>query len=276
MSNAPLSHLLERWSRIALEEQWVDDWTEGAIFPRELVFFVARCEQFGIQRVVESGRQQGYSTGILARFAELTQGQVDSIDFEDDVEIAEACRRSLRHFKTLNLLKGDTRELLGETVHRFPRVPTAILCDGPKGYTAIALLFAAAGYKWVKLIAQHNLQGSTAQFFSSFADCPCFYEEYGVAPAGAWRELTQADLSHCLKSGAARSLEQSSLGVMTVSDLVRRRVSSATHPSFQAIQPRMLRFGWNCHIPLLGFYVARAVNKWRRVTSRKPRQRVSA
>src|SRR5712691_8115121 len=63
---------MERWARIALDDDWVGSWLEGAIFPTEIVFFLASCEANGIRYIIESGRQDGYSTRILGEYARRT------------------------------------------------------------------------------------------------------------------------------------------------------------------------------------------------------------
>ena len=60
---------LDKWSVIALQEDWVGRWNQSAMFPSELAFLLAFCEHAGIKRMFESGRYEGYSTERLAAYA---------------------------------------------------------------------------------------------------------------------------------------------------------------------------------------------------------------
>ena len=47
--NAVTDLPLDKWSVIALQEDWVGRWGQSAMFPSELAFFLAVCEQPGDQ-----------------------------------------------------------------------------------------------------------------------------------------------------------------------------------------------------------------------------------
>ncbi len=243
-TNVP--RLLEKWAKIALAEGWVERWIEGAIFPSEMVFFLARCEECRITCFVESGRQDGYSTWILGQYARLERGRAYSIDHEADAERAERCREWLKDYPEVNLLTGDATLLLDKVVRKERESPLAILVDGPKGFWAMSLMFACARYKWVKLLSLHNLAhgDATRKYFKSLADEPVFYEEFmSMAPA-SWQQLKRAEVEFCSMHGGGRSLEHSSLGVMHVTDRVRSRLLSAFHSKFMLYQPRLIHLGW--------------------------------
>jgi hypothetical protein len=242
--------LLEKWSEIGLKLDWPNRWVEGAIYPREMVFFLARCESLGIRCIVESGRQDGYSTEILGEFARRCGATVYSVDYEAEEERARKCRQRLRKYPELNLLKGDANVLVSRTT-RSHEEPTAILMDGPKGFWAMSLMFAAAARSSVKLLALHNLDvGSrTRNMFERLADEPAFYESWQGTNQPYWAALAKAEIEHATKLGAGRSLEKSSLGVMTVSEPVRSRLIKAFHPGFKLYQPPLVRMGWS-----LGLY----------------------
>lgn len=261
-----LGELLEKWAGVALSLGWVKAWVEGAIFPREMVFFLARCEEIGIRCIVESGRQDGYSTAILGEYARQQGIRVYSIDYEEDRERARRCRERLRGYPELDLLTGDATVLLGQVVRAQKDGPLAILVDGPKGFWAMSLMFASAGHDWVRLLALHNLaDGEPARrLFEGLADGPTFYEGIAGKAGGLWEELARAEVAFCTAAGAGRSLERSSLGVMHVSGEVRTRLVSIVHPQFRLYQPPLVRSGWRLGLYRLTSYLFwLSVRLWR-------------
>jgi hypothetical protein len=98
---------LDKWSVIALREDWIGRWNQSAMFPSELVFFLAFCEHSGIKRIFESGRYEGYSTERLAAYAEREGADVYSVDLESRPDIAERGRERLSKYPSVHLIKGD-------------------------------------------------------------------------------------------------------------------------------------------------------------------------
>ena len=43
---------VEHWARIALDDDWVAGWVEGAIFPTELNFFLASSQAIGVRYII--------------------------------------------------------------------------------------------------------------------------------------------------------------------------------------------------------------------------------
>lgn len=238
----PLSAGLEHWSRIALDHDWIGAWREGAIFPCEMVFFLARCDEAGIRVVVESGRQDGISTAILGFWAKEAGGAVHSVDLEEDAARAEACRARLAHLP-LHLVRGNAFVEIPRLVRR-AEAPTALLIDGPKGWPALAMAYGLARTSTLQLIALHNLTegGTWRAQFQALAGPGAFYEQ--LAHAGPnWTALRQAEVERLF--GSARSLEASSLGVMDVERAGRQRLARMVRPAFGVSQPPLLAAGWS-------------------------------
>lgn len=250
-ATAGIVELQDKWAEVALSSGWVEDWVEGAIFPREMVFFLACCQEAGVERIIESGRQDGYSTKILAEYAHRQGIQVYSIDHELDAVRAEKCRERLALYPALKLLKGDATDLLGRVVRAEPASPCAVICDGPKSFRALSLLFASAGQKSVKLFALHNLaQGSEERLFlETQVHGPIFYEDFGQISAGYWEKLMASEVRFCSDEGANRSLVHSTLGVVSLSNSLRRSMGYQFHWRFKFYQPLFVRIGWK-----LGLY----------------------
>lgn len=238
-----LAQALERWAEIALKQGWVEHWVEGAIFPAEMVFFLAVCEANGVEEIIESGRQDGYSTEILGYYARDRSGLVASIDMETDRDRAGRCRQRLAGNPHLTLLRGDCQSLIGPLLFADRSTPTAVLIDGPKGYPAMMMLLAAAALKWVRVVAMHNLHGdleSTSKERQTFVQLQRgihFYEDLGDDISKSWRRLRQAEKDYCQKVESTRSLELSSLGVLEVADFRARHLLQAATRRMGRYQP---------------------------------------
>jgi hypothetical protein len=236
---------VERWARIALDDDWVSGWVEGAIFPTELVFFIASCEAIGIHYVIESGRQDGYSTRILGEFARRTDVRAASIDYEEDAERGRNCRARLQGY-AIDLRIGSAFELLGSMVRDAPAAPIALLIDGPKGFSAVSVAAAAAADPKVALISLHNLDPGRGyrRVLETVADAPIFYEEVLGEIGENWSTLRQAETAHCARIGTQRSLAHSTLGVLHVGEAERRKLGRLSGASFRFYQPPLVRLGW--------------------------------
>jgi hypothetical protein len=241
---------VERWARIALDDDWVAGWVEGAIFPTELVFFLATCEAAGIRYIIESGRQDGYSTRILGEFARRTGVLAASIDYEEDAERGRRCRARLAGYP-IDLRIGSAFELLGTMIRQAPAGPIALLVDGPKGFSAVSVTAATAGDPRVAVISLHNLDPGAGyrRVLETVADGPIFYEEALGEIGDGWSALRRSEVAHCARIGTQRSLEHSTLGVIHVGETERRRLRRLSGTSFKFYQPPLVRLGWH-----LGLY----------------------
>jgi hypothetical protein len=173
---------------------YAEQWIEGAIFPSEMAFFLASCAVENVSMVVESGRQDGYSTEILGDWASRRGGQVVSIDLEQDAARALACRRRLARWP-IELIKGSAYEEFGRWAKRRSDRRVAFLADGPKGWPAISMM-AAATSEQVQIVALHNLivGGAEREFFEGLGGKAAFYEDAIIKPGPLWMSLREREL----------------------------------------------------------------------------------
>lgn len=235
---------LQHWSRRALDLGWVEAWVEGSIFPCEMVFFLARALERGVGTIVESGRQDGISTENLGHFARETGVRVVSVDLEEDAERAAACRRRLAPYP-LEIVKGNAFSEVPRAVAG-GKGGVALLIDGPKGFPALAMGFGCTVFPHVRTLAFHNLDmgGPLRPFVLERASRAPFYED-DVGEAGrAWADLRAHEERTLAQSGARRSLETSSLGVLDIDDATRARLTRGTDRRFLFNQPPLLAVGW--------------------------------
>jgi hypothetical protein len=237
---------LDEWAQIALDSGWCEQWQEGAIFPAEMVFFLAVCDGAGARRLVESGRQDGYSTMILAEYGKRRHVETISLDYESDPDQARSCRTRLGGYSGLQLVKGEAHCLFGKYLLSGKKMAHACLMDGPKGKWAIALLLAASGLKETKIIALHNLDADKRYtgMIRKRAKGPVFYEDLGYDAKGAWTTLRAREREVLGAKGAIRSLDQSTLGVVSADDPGWRKMRRAFIPELFLYQPVLIRMLW--------------------------------
>ncbi len=105
----------------------------GGIWESEMFLFYAAVNPFAPKQILESGRARGKSTLILARC--FPDARVISVEYERQSENAAAAEAKLKSCKNLDLLYGDSREILPQGL----RNGDAVLIDGPKDFRALKL-----------------------------------------------------------------------------------------------------------------------------------------
>jgi hypothetical protein len=244
MSPAPdIDDAVEAAASLMLDYGLVERWVEGAIYPCELAFFIGTCLTRQVRVVVESGRQDGYSTEILGRFAQRHDVDVVSVDMEIEPHRARECRGRLQGLP-VELLVGDAYDLVGRKIDTLADT-TALLVDGPKGWAALSMI-AAALRPHVAVFALHNLIGAQLDWVVSIGGRR--YEDCGIAGGPAWRELCRSEARH-VKSAVNRSNTPSTLGVVAVDEPQRLRIARSYRPEFGFHQPEIVRLLWR-----LGLY----------------------
>ena len=105
----------------------------GGIWESEMFLFYLAVHLLSPNQILESGRARGKSTMILARcFPNLP---IISVEFERDSENAAAAEQKLKQFQNVELLYGDSRDLLPQRL----QPGDAVLIDGPKEFRALEL-----------------------------------------------------------------------------------------------------------------------------------------
>jgi hypothetical protein len=226
-----------------LDAGFVERWVEGAIFPSEMAFFLAVCTAKNIEAVVESGRQDGYSTEILGRWGQGRNFTISSIDLEEEHERAQACRARLKSLP-VDLVRGNAYSEVGRQARGLQGRRTALLMDGPKGWQALSLMAASAAESHVEVMALHNLHDGYAERAWFQAHGGWFYEDIVTAGGPRWQELRRRETAHGQRDGALRSLEISSLGVVVLDEQRRKSLSSSFQWTFGLHQPAMVRAFW--------------------------------
>jgi hypothetical protein len=105
----------------------------GGIWESEMFLFYAAVKPFAPKQILESGRARGKSTLILARC--FPESRIISVEYERQSENAPAAEAKLKSESNVELLYGDSREILPQRLQS----GDAILIDGPKDFRALKL-----------------------------------------------------------------------------------------------------------------------------------------
>jgi hypothetical protein len=96
-----------------------------------MFFFYATVHPLAPRQILESGRMRGGSTLILARC--FPQARIVSVEFDRDSTHAAIAEEKLKPYANVELLYGDSREILPRRL----QPGDAVLIDGPKDFRAL-------------------------------------------------------------------------------------------------------------------------------------------
>src|SRR6266508_3555442 len=103
----------------------------GGIGPRGMFFFYATVRRFAPRQILESGRMRGGSTLMLARC--FPQARIVSVELDRDPTHAAIAEAKLKPYANVELLYGDSREILPGRL----QAGDAVLIDGPQDFRAL-------------------------------------------------------------------------------------------------------------------------------------------
>src|SRR5437588_3623804 len=105
----------------------------GGICESEMFLFDAAVKPFAPKQILESGRARGKSTLILARC--FPEARIASVEYDRESENAAFAEAKLKGERNVDLLYGDSRQILPERL----QAGDAVLIDGPKDFRALKL-----------------------------------------------------------------------------------------------------------------------------------------
>jgi hypothetical protein len=121
-----------------------------------MALIIGTCRKLGVEVFIESGRARGQSTYMLAKY--LPNVAIASIDARpghpDEVFAVER----LKGFSNVTLFHGDGAVALPALAKQSAPKRTAILCDGPKGLFAVAVIEKCFGNKHVVAGFAHDMR----------------------------------------------------------------------------------------------------------------------
>src|SRR5690348_8769715 len=98
----------------------------GGIWESEMFLFYAAVKLFAPKQILESGRARAKSTLILARC--FPNARIVSVEYDRESENAAAAEGKLKRERNVDLLYGDSRQILPKRL----QAGDAVLIDGPK------------------------------------------------------------------------------------------------------------------------------------------------
>lgn len=130
------------------------------ILHSEMAMVLYLCRKLGIERIIESGRARAQSTYMLAKY--LPHVEIHSIEARGGPD-SEFGSERVRGFANVVLHEGDGAELVPAIAHDAPTADgrsmrTAILCDGPKGAAAVAIVKKCFEYPHVRVGFIHDMR----------------------------------------------------------------------------------------------------------------------
>jgi hypothetical protein len=124
------------------------------ILHSEVALIIHACRKLGIQRFIESGRARAQSTYMLAKY--MPDVEFASVELRDDPD-AQYGRERVADMVNVALYDNCNG---AEWLPRLCRsaVPTAVLCDGPKGAAAVAVVQECFSQPHVRLGFIHDMR----------------------------------------------------------------------------------------------------------------------
>ncbi len=154
-----------------------DDWLPGAMLPSEIWWLYKKIIESRAEVLIECGRQDGYSTKLLAELLSAHGLRIYSIDFDEDKGRLEKIKASLVAYD-VECVSGDIHVRVPEILAKTSGKRVAILQDGPKGWEGMATLLATVVSHSPVLVAQHNLHlgHKSREVFQLLSVGPAFVE----------------------------------------------------------------------------------------------------
>jgi len=152
------------------------------ILHSEMLLFVTHLDYFGIEHVIESGRAEGQSTKIIAKWIS-NKTRFDSIDIEKE-------KKDYSQYN-VNIHQGNSISTIPKLLSN---KKTAILIDGPKGEKALELAKKLLKHKNIAFVALHDFHKDTyvrneaekLGMHSSASDDFLFVERFHDLDAECW------------------------------------------------------------------------------------------
>jgi hypothetical protein len=116
-----------------------EQYLERGIFNSELFLTIGLIIDSKIEIVIDSGRANGFSTEILAKYLSPLGIKVISIEFEKDKSSEQLVNR-LSKYENLDCIYGNSMSVIPTIIKKNKRKRIAVILDGPKGIPAVKLM----------------------------------------------------------------------------------------------------------------------------------------
>lgn len=116
-----------------------EQYLERGIFNSELFLALCLIIESKCEIVIDSGRANGFSTEILAKYLSPLGVKVISIEFEKNKTSEQVVSR-LSRYKNLNCIYGNSIRVIPRIIKGNSDKRIAVMLDGPKGIQAVKLM----------------------------------------------------------------------------------------------------------------------------------------
>jgi hypothetical protein len=126
------------------------------ILHSEIALVIHACRRHGIERVIESGRARAQSTYMLAKY--MPDVEIHSVEARNDPD-AQFGRERVAGMDNVTLYDNTDGALaLPAMCRQWDDIPTAVLCDGPKGIHAVAVVQKCFKFPHVRAGFIHDMR----------------------------------------------------------------------------------------------------------------------
>lgn len=169
-----------------------EPYEDRGILNSEMALIIHTARRLGIEAFIESGRARGHSTYLLAKY--LPDVIIHSVELRDSPDEMFACQR-LMSFTNVRLTSGDGSAIIPELVKSDAR-RTAILCDGPKGEAAVAIIRKCFKHRHVMAGFIHDMRRldhglpspHRAAAVAAFPRSHRFSDDYRLVASSSWMD----------------------------------------------------------------------------------------
>lgn len=158
---------------------------DRGVFNSEMLLACSIMAELDLKAIVESGRANGHSTEIIARF--FPNKKFYSIDTSNKVT------KDFSRYNNLELVTGDSTQIIGDYI----KEDCAVFIDGPKGEKALKLAKILLCNETVKVIFIHDLYSPSPErkvaekAFENiiFSDDEKFVSKFSYLDKDCWETL---------------------------------------------------------------------------------------
>lgn len=158
---------------------------DRGVFNSEMLLACSIMAEVGVEAIVESGRANGHSTEIIARF--FPNKKFYSIDTSNEVT------KDFSRYNNLELVTGDSTQIIGNYI----KEDCAVFIDGPKGEKALKLAKILLCNETVKVVFIHDLYSPSPErkvaekAFENiiFSDDEKFVSKFSYLDKDCWETL---------------------------------------------------------------------------------------
>lgn len=162
------------------------------ILHSEMALIIHTARRLGIEVFIESGRARGQSTCLLSKY--LPHVQIHSVEMRSDADAEYGWSRCVG-LPNVRLHAGDGRHVVPHLAAAAAPKRTAILCDGPKGAAAVAIIEQCFAHPHVLVGFIHDMRkldhgGPSPHRAAAITRLPrhAFSDDPRITSASAWMD----------------------------------------------------------------------------------------